>query len=76
MLLNYCIYIEDSYKSLDATTLPEVQRSSMAPVVLQLKALGIDNVLRFDYLSVSNWILLFLLSLSRALSFFHLPLFL
>ena len=54
MLLNYCIYIEDSYKSLDATTLPEVQRSSMAPVVLQLKALGIDNVLRFDYLSVSN----------------------
>ena len=54
MLLNYCIYTEESYKSLDATTLPEVQRSSMAPVVLQLKALGIDNVLRFDYLSVSN----------------------
>lgn len=54
MLLNYCIYTEESYKSLDTTTLPEVQRSSMAPVVLQLKALGIDNVLRFDYLSVSN----------------------
>ena len=54
MLLNYCIHTEESYKSLDTTTLPEVQRSSMAPVVLQLKALGIDNVLRFDYLSVSN----------------------
>ncbi|MBE3049806.1 hypothetical protein IMZ48_46375 [Candidatus Bathyarchaeota archaeon] len=28
-----------------------MQRSNLAPVVLQLKALGIDNVLRFDYLS-------------------------
>uniref|UniRef100_A0A1X7UFP8 Helicase C-terminal domain-containing protein n=1 Tax=Amphimedon queenslandica TaxID=400682 RepID=A0A1X7UFP8_AMPQE len=32
-------------------TAPEVQRSSMAPVMLQLNALRIDNVLRFNYLS-------------------------
>ena len=44
--------LEESYKSLDRTTVAEMQRSSMAPVVLQLKALGVDNVLRFDYLSV------------------------
>src|SRR5690606_35473503 len=30
---------------------PEIQRSNLAPIILQLKALGIDNVLRFDYLS-------------------------
>ncbi|XP_003384417.3 PREDICTED: probable ATP-dependent RNA helicase DHX35 [Amphimedon queenslandica] len=47
----YRLYTEESYRALDVTTVPEVQRSSMAPVVLQLKALGIDNVLRFNYLS-------------------------
>jgi len=29
----------------------EMQRCDMAPVVLQLKALGIDNILRFSFLS-------------------------
>lgn len=33
--------------------MPEMQRSNLAPVILQLKALGIDNVLRFSFLSVS-----------------------
>ncbi|ESO05489.1 hypothetical protein HELRODRAFT_191309 [Helobdella robusta] len=33
------------------TTVPEMQRSNMAGVILQLKALGIDNVLKFNFLS-------------------------
>uniref|UniRef100_A0A3B5KEU0 RNA helicase n=1 Tax=Takifugu rubripes TaxID=31033 RepID=A0A3B5KEU0_TAKRU len=33
------------------STVPEMQRSNLAPVILQLKALGIDNVLRFNFLS-------------------------
>ena len=50
-----CLFFfpEKSYQSLDESAVPEVQRCNMAPVVLQLKALGIDNVLRFHYLSVS-----------------------
>lgn len=31
-----------------------MQRTNLAPVILQLKALGIDNVLRFSFLSVSG----------------------
>ncbi|KAJ4521891.1 hypothetical protein HRR86_003770 [Exophiala dermatitidis] len=45
------LYTEQSYESLPATTTPEIQRSNLAPVVLQLKALGIDNIVRFDFLS-------------------------
>ena len=32
---------------LSAASVPEIQRSNLAPTVLQLKALGIDNVARF-----------------------------
>ncbi|KAK2152383.1 hypothetical protein LSH36_330g06039 [Paralvinella palmiformis] len=32
-------------------TVPEMQRTSLAGVVLQLKALGVDNILRFPFLS-------------------------
>lgn len=32
-----------------------MQRTNLAPVILQLKALGIDNVLRFSFLSVSRF---------------------
>ena len=45
------MYTEESYSSLPAATVPEMQRCDMAPVVLQLKALGIDNILRFAFLS-------------------------
>ncbi|RPB05101.1 P-loop containing nucleoside triphosphate hydrolase protein [Choiromyces venosus 120613-1] len=31
--------------------IPEIQRSNLAPVLLQLKALGIDNVVRFDFIT-------------------------
>ncbi|XEU99076.1 hypothetical protein FSHL1_004363 [Fusarium sambucinum] len=45
------LYTEQSYQSLKYANIPELQRSNLAPVVLQLKALGIDNIVRFDFLS-------------------------
>ncbi|PGH15821.1 hypothetical protein AJ79_02202 [Helicocarpus griseus UAMH5409] len=45
------LYTENSYQSLPEVTVPEIQRSNLAPVILQLKALGIDNIVRFDFLT-------------------------
>ncbi|KAG1521224.1 hypothetical protein G6F52_006935 [Rhizopus delemar] len=45
------LYTEETYNSLRDTSIPEIQRSNLAPVILQLKALGIDNVLRFDFIT-------------------------
>ncbi|TFA98731.1 putative ATP-dependent RNA helicase DHX35 [Trichoderma ghanense] len=47
----YRLYTEDAYQKLPETNPPEIQRSNLASTVLQLKALGIDNVVRFDFLS-------------------------
>uniref|UniRef100_A0A914X0A8 RNA helicase n=1 Tax=Plectus sambesii TaxID=2011161 RepID=A0A914X0A8_9BILA len=47
----YRLYPESEFEKLPAGTVPEVQRSHLAPVILQLKALGVENVLRFHYLS-------------------------
>ena len=44
---SYRLYTEESFQKLLPSTIPEMQRSNMAPVVLQLKALGVDNILRF-----------------------------
>ncbi|CAB1336067.1 unnamed protein product, partial [Coregonus sp. 'balchen'] len=45
------LYTEEDFEKLPASTVPEMQRTNLAPVILQLKALGIDNVLRFSFLS-------------------------
>lgn len=45
------LYTEMDYLELPEANLPEIQRSNLAPVVLQLKALGIDNVVQFDFLT-------------------------
>jgi ATP-dependent RNA helicase DDX35 len=45
------LYTEASYQSLEEASIPEIQRSNLAPVVLQLKALGIDNVVRFGFIT-------------------------
>ncbi|KAK5279095.1 hypothetical protein LTR16_007990, partial [Cryomyces antarcticus] len=47
----YRLCTEPAYNTLDEATIPEIQRSNLAPVILQLKALGIDNIARFDYLT-------------------------
>ena len=45
------LYSEASYHALHEITIPEIQRSNLAPIVLQLKALGIDNIVRFNFLT-------------------------
>ena len=45
------LYTESTFETLPDATVPEIQRSNLAPVVLQLKALGIDNIVRFDFLT-------------------------
>ncbi|KAF6087788.1 DEAH-box helicase 35 [Phyllostomus discolor] len=47
----YRLYTEEAFDNLPQSTVPEMQRSNLAPVILQLKALGIDNVLRFHFMS-------------------------
>ena len=47
----YRLYTQIAYERLPEATVPEIQRSNLAPVILQLKALGIDNVLRFNFLT-------------------------
>ncbi|KFZ09080.1 hypothetical protein V502_08956 [Pseudogymnoascus sp. VKM F-4520 (FW-2644)] len=43
------LYTESDYASLPHSSIPEIQRSNLAPVILQLKALGIDNIARFGF---------------------------
>lgn len=45
------LYTEQGFASLAQSNPPEIQRSNLAPTILQLKALGIDNIVRFDFLS-------------------------
>ncbi len=45
------LYTEEAFAELPAHTLPEVQRSNLAWMILQLKALGIDEVMSFDFIS-------------------------
>ena len=47
----YRLYTEAAFNSLEDATVPEIQRSNLAPTILQLKALGIDNIARFDFLT-------------------------
>jgi ATP-dependent RNA helicase DDX35 len=47
----YRLYTQQAFEALEDSTTPEIQRSNLAPVVLQLKALGIDNIVRFDFLT-------------------------
>ncbi|KAJ1345147.1 hypothetical protein BSLG_000662 [Batrachochytrium salamandrivorans] len=47
----YRLYTEEAFLQLPLASTPEIQRSNLSSLVLQLKAIGIDNVLRFDFLS-------------------------
>ena len=56
------LYTAATCSTLPPTTPPEIQRSDLSPLILQLKALGIDNILSFPFLSPPSVALL-----SRAL---------
>ncbi|KAH7724470.1 DEAH protein box protein [Aphelenchoides avenae] len=45
------LYPESELEKLMPATVPEIQRTNLAPVILQLKALGVNNVAKFDYVS-------------------------
>jgi ATP-dependent RNA helicase DDX35 len=45
------LYTEASFADLDDKMIPEIQRTNLAPCILQLKVLGIDNLMRFDFLT-------------------------
>ncbi|KAM6315730.1 ATP-dependent RNA helicase DHX33 [Podargus strigoides] len=47
----YRLYTEEEFEQLEEMTVPEIQRCSLASVVLHLLALGIPNVLTFDFMS-------------------------
>lgn len=47
----YRLYTEAAFDDLPEATVPEIQRSNLAPTILQLKALGIDNIARFPFLT-------------------------
>ncbi|PRQ46765.1 putative RNA helicase [Rosa chinensis] len=47
----YRLYTEDNFKNeLDDSTIPEIQRTNLANVVLTLKSLGINDLLHFDFM--------------------------
>ena len=45
------LYTESEFAAMPPSTVPEIQRSNLAPTILQLKALGIDNIARFGFLT-------------------------
>lgn len=46
------LYTESAFQEEMADMgVPEIQRSNLAPIILQLKALGIDNVARFAFIT-------------------------
>ena len=47
----YRLYTFESFSSLAKHNIPEMQRSDLSTVILQLKSIGIENVLHFDFLS-------------------------
>ena len=47
----YRLYTSAAFQSLQRATSPEIQRTNLAPTILQMKALGIDNVAQFPYLT-------------------------
>jgi HrpA-like RNA helicase len=46
----YRLYDEATFLSLENATVPEILRCSLATVILQLKVLGVKDVLKFDFL--------------------------
>ena len=46
------LYTEEAYNTLYDSTPPQMQRTDLSPAILQLKAMGIDNVLRFNFPSL------------------------
>lgn len=46
----YRLFTEATFQQLAPATAPEIQRTNLSSVVLQLKAMGIEDVISFDFL--------------------------
>ena len=46
----YRLYPEDAFLKLEDETVPEILRTNLSNVILIMKACGIENVIKFDYL--------------------------
>eukprot|EP01113_Clastostelium_recurvatum_P038740 TRINITY_DN5828_c0_g1_i4.p1 TRINITY_DN5828_c0_g1~~TRINITY_DN5828_c0_g1_i4.p1 ORF type:complete len:671 (+),score=182.62 TRINITY_DN5828_c0_g1_i4:464-2476(+) len=46
----YRLYTEEVYAKMADSSVPEIKRSNLTHAVLQLKAMGIDDVINFDYM--------------------------
>lgn len=47
----YRLYTEEEFDNFASMTVPEIQRCNLASVILQLLALGVPDVLNFDFMS-------------------------
>ena len=47
----YRLYTEDAYATMRPEGVPDIQKSNLLSTILQLKALGIDNVMQFDWIA-------------------------
>lgn len=45
------LYTEETFASMRPEAVPEIQKANLLSTILQLKALGIDNVMQFDWLA-------------------------
>lgn len=46
----YRIFTEEAFRSLEEETAPEILRTNLSNVILTMKACGIEDVVRFDYM--------------------------
>lgn len=54
------LYPESEFEKLEDSTKPEIKRCNLSNVILQLKALGVDDIIGFDFLEKpSRWIFRF-----------------
>lgn len=50
----YRLYTGQAYESLQENTVPEIRRSSLTGVVLQMKSLNVDDILSFEFMDVPH----------------------
>jgi ATP-dependent RNA helicase DDX35 len=50
--LCYRLYPVSAYNQLSTVTLPEISRTELSSAILQLKALGIDNFMKLQWLTI------------------------
>ncbi|KAF2075347.1 hypothetical protein CYY_003323 [Polysphondylium violaceum] len=46
----YRLYTQSTFENMDDSSIPEIKRSNVANVILQLKTIGVHDILGFDFL--------------------------